>query len=158
MKRITSIFLVFALLITSIGISKKNEVYSAETTSKLKYHLDMGVYVVANVGGKWTNNVGYGSPQPYTANLTFNNSIKVKRVISINQAQEEGIDIWNIDICSNNIPNQDGKYKSVKDAYDAIYIDHISPSITNIQIGTGEGANIKYSYNAVLRAKMRIMT
>ncbi len=151
MKKIISLFLVIALLLSSIGITSKKEVYGAETESKMKYHLDMGVYVVAYVAGKWTNNISYGTSQPYTANLTFNDAIKVKRVMTIDQAEIEGINIWDSTLCSNNIPK--GTRDTVRDEYDYIYADHTSPSITNIQIASDEGTNIKYSYNALLSAK-----
>jgi hypothetical protein len=151
MKKIISTLLIFALLFSSFQIMQKKDAYAAETTPKLKYHLDMGVYVVAYVGGKWTNNISYGSTQPYTANLSFNNDIKVKRVMTLTQAKNEGIDVWNKEVCSNNLPlNQ---YKTAEDSYKYTYSNWVSPTITDFKIASGNGNKIKYTFNTLLQSK-----
>lgn len=156
MKRILSVLVIMALILTYMTTteyrSESNVVYGADSSSQLHYHLDMGVYVVSKVGGKWANNVSYGSVQPYTANLTFGDDIKIKRIMTLDQAKQEGIDIWNQKNFTNNVPQ--GIYETSQDAYNFIYYNWISPSISDIKIISNKDNNVKYSYNALLQSRM----
>ena len=150
MKRILSIFLVLALFSATFAFEPYTA-YGAEDgtgTPALKYHLDMGVYVVAKTGGSWAKGVAFESEQPYTANLKFGNNIKAKRVMSIEEAKSEEIDIWDANVCSNNLAK--GVYDNTKDAYDFIYKDAVSINISERKINSNTGNSLSYSAKVLL--------
>ena len=142
-KRITSIFIMLALVITSIGILPTSNSYAEEETltqAIKKYHMDMGVYV--------TERSMYGKNTTYTANMSFNEDIKILNVMSIEEAKAKKIDIFDEEVCTNNLSNFFSDIP--QDAYEDTYEDYEATSITNRQIKVGEGKNVSYTANVKL--------
>ncbi|QIB69754.1 hypothetical protein Ami103574_10665 [Aminipila butyrica] len=154
MKKHIANVLVAVLLFTSLAIlpvlGEEGYSHGAET-GDVRYHLDIGVYVVAKVNGKWVNGIASNTVQPYKANLNFPTHIKVKRVMSLAQANNEGINIWNQKYFTNNIPLNNGE--PAAKAYFGLYDDYISPNLVAHTIISNNGNNLQFSVDALLKGQ-----
>lgn len=156
MKKFIPFLLILALAITSFAsiplFNEENHAYADEqSSSPTKYHLDIGVYVVAKTEGKWVNGVQYGSVQPYKANLTFASNIKVSRVMSLAQAQNEGINIWKEKYFTHNMPSKSGE--APRDTYGRLYEQYVSPSMTNYNLTSNKENNVQFTAKVQLNTQ-----
>lgn len=141
LRKVLSFIMIVTLMLTSTVALPINQSYADTPTQTVKkYHLDMGIWIA--------NPSDLGKTKTYTANMQFNNNVKILRVMSIDEALDEKIAVFDESVCTNNL----SKYfdPKAKIAYIKTYADYVSTSITNRKIVEPEGTDVSYKANVTL--------
>ena len=150
-KTLLGTVLSLILVLTSIGFSfAEDEVKAPEK----KYHLDIGVVSVIYQNGKWDMGRVYGQTLKVNPKLSFNEDVKVTRILTLDEAENEGI-LWN-KLTSHNIVST-LKGEDTKRKYEWNFDPSASASITNAKMIKAEGKNISYSVDVLLKEKDKVV-
>ena len=150
-KTLIGAVLSLILVFTSIGFSFAED--EAKVPEK-KYHLDIGVVSVIYQNGKWDMGRVYGQTLKVNPKLSFNEDVKVTRILTLDEAEKEGI-LWN-KLTSHNIVST-LKGEDTKGKYEWNFDPSASASITNAKMIKAEGKNISYSVDVLLKEKDKVV-